>query len=227
MVTHIYDDGIGSIELLDHMSTDIDIVDAARACVGATAGTEMTGADIKTLRYMFRNKHTSPFEHTCLKFRVKVPLFVARQHMRHRTWSYNELSMRFAKSALEFYTPKAFRTQATKNLQCSNDDEINPTVDFLELPKPALVWLKIYYGLVGSLYSAFIKAGIARELARIILPMGTYTTYVATVDLHNFLHFLRLRDSSHAQPEMRKMAQAMKVEVAKYFPITIQLFDEI
>ena len=226
----LYGDSIGYIELLDTMGCDLDIVNAARVSFNVEHST-MLESDIKLLKYLWDNKHTSPFEHCIMKFRIKVPLYVAKQHMRHRTWSYNEISRRYTSANVdEVYIPKMFRTQSVSNRQASTDEVINPIVQ-------TTIGEKSNYDLTANqcvtelsdrclvVYNKLVSSGVCREQARGYLPVASYTTYIATANLLNVLKFLDLRDKPEAQYEMRELAKAMKLLVASKFPRTYEVIN--
>ena len=127
MKYYLYNDNIGSIELVDHMGSDITVVNSARVSYGVHKE-ELDSKDKKLINYLIRHKHTSTLEHNIATFRIKVPLFIRSQHHRHRTWSYNEISRRYTDFNMEFYEPEGFRTQHEVNRQASNNDLINPNV---------------------------------------------------------------------------------------------------
>ena len=209
--------GQGHVELIDHMGSDISVVKAARVSIGK--GSKGEEADAKLIRFLMRERHTSPFEHCLLTYSFKVPLFVARQHMRHRTWSFNEISRRYTSEDLAFWSPEKFRAQATRNLQCSNGfiadhDVTMATAAFEQAVEKAV---KAYY--------ALLDMGICREQARAVLPQGMMTRYYGTVNLHNLMHFLGLRRGSHAQPEIRVMAEACLELARPLFPVSIEAWE--
>ena len=126
---YLYDDKIGKVELVAHMGTDLTIVNSARVSFGKEKK-QLDEKDEKLISYLVKHKHTSTFEHNVITFRCKVPLFVRSQHHRHRTWSYNEISRRYTEVDICFYEPHKFRTQHTSNRQASNDELINPDLNF-------------------------------------------------------------------------------------------------
>lgn len=208
------DPQIGYVELVDQMGDMKAIVNAARVSYGKEIK-EFTPKDGMLLQYLIDNKHFSPFEHVIFSFRLKVPLFVARQHMRYRTWSFNEKSGRYFKETaetIEFYLPKYFRTQSSKDRQESNNDQINPIIGCVCMGDPFFANSAIREHCKDSygLYEKLLQSGIAKEQARMVLPLNKYTEYIATVDLRNLLHFLEERDTNHAQWEIRMVAQAVK-----------------
>lgn len=207
----------GYIELQDFMGSDLAIVNAARVSfLSESKGLEQ---DTKLINYLLRNAHTSPFEMVEFKFRVHCPLFVARQWMRHRTWNYSEVSRRYTEENLEFYIPENFRQQANSNKQASSGLlAADSSAQIAEL-------LTAHVNKSLELYHNAIKSGVARELARLFLPQNMYTTFIAKVDAHNLMHFLRLRLHEHAQYEIRVYAEAIYAHAFKpLLPITAQAF---
>lgn len=199
----------GFIELQDIMGDDNSIVAAARVSfLGESKG---EAQDKKLIAYLLRNRHTSPFEQVIFKFRVKCPLFVARQWMRHRTWHYNEISRRYTSEALDFYMPEEWRLQSSDNKQCSEGSADGNIQQQFSAQTQTIVDTAL------STYERMVEAGIAREQARMILPQNMYTTFIGSVDLHNLLHFLILRREQHAQYEIRVYADAIYEHAVKPF----------
>lgn len=203
-------DSISSLELIRVSGSDCDIVNAARVSFGKYI-MKMSKHDNALIKYLLQHEHTSPFEHNQLSFRVKTPLYVARQWMRHRMNSYNEISYRYVKAPLEFYTPKTWRYQDTINKQGSAgsfDDEV----------------LHDHYKKVletcAQTYEHLLSNGVCREQARGLLPVCTYTEFIYTCNLHSLMHFLRLRLSEEAQYEIRVYAQGLLELAMPHFPIT-------
>jgi thymidylate synthase (FAD) len=207
----------GYLELQETMGNDLAIVNAARVSfLRESKGLEQ---DSKLIHYLLRNAHTSPFEMVEFKFRVHCPLFVARQWMRHRTWNFSEVSRRYTEENLEFYIPDNFRLQANSNKQAS--------CGFLAADSSAFVAEKLTNHVNESLklYHEALAAGVAREMARLFLPQNMYTTFIAKVDAHNLMHFLKLRLHEHAQYEIRVYAEAIYESCFKVLlPITAQAF---
>jgi len=204
-------DGLSSVQLVRISGSDIDVVNAARVSYGKFV-TELTDRDAKLIEYLMEHNHTSPFEHNQFSFRIKCPLFVARQWMRHRMNSYNEISYRYVKAPLEFYIPVQWRHQDPKNRQGSigafADDELKQKyLQTLETCKQA--------------YEHLLEKGVARELARGLLPLCTYTEFIFTCNLHSLAHFLKLRLSEGAQSEIRSYAQAMLTLALPHFPVSL------
>lgn len=203
-------DGQGWIGLLDCMGSEATVVNAARVSFGRRRET-IDEKDVKLLRYLLDHRHTSPFEHVVLSFSVHCPLFVRSQWHRHRTWSYNEISRRYTEVDLEFYVPPVVREQASSNRQASIEPE---HVD----QESARRLITEYNRTAEALYRRLLEMGVCREQARGVLPQNLMTTFWATVDLHNLIGFLELRDSEGAQWEIRQYAMAIKELVRPQFP---------
>ncbi len=205
----LYSDGIGKVQYIDHMGSDLTIVNSARVSFGVEKS-ELDARDKKLINYLVKHKHSSTFEHNVVTFKFVVPLFVRSQHMRHRTWSYNEISRRYTDKDLAFYCPEVFRTQHKSNRQSSNSDEINPTLaprvfDTYIQSSEAVVKFKDY---ALDLFNNMLEKGICREQARMILPQNMYTEYYGTVNLSNLLKFIGLRTHNGAQQEIQDVAFA-------------------
>lgn len=207
----------GHVRLVESMGSDLSIVRNARVSYDAQwRSGEDEGKDAKLIDYLVRNHHTSPLESVQFTFDVKAPIFVLRQWHRHRTWSFNEVSARYAELPAEFYLPalEQITTQSTSNKQMRTDE---PHAEARQMQN------LIYTQCVQSVhtYKRLIKEGVPRELARGVLPMNTFSHMFATVDLHNLAHFLKLRLHSHSQYEIRVYAQAMLELVEPIAPITV------
>ena len=210
--------GQGWVGLIDHLGTESTIVNAARVSFGKLKST-MDERDVKLLNYLIENRHTSPLEHVVFTFSVHCPLFVRGQWHRHRTWSYNEISRRYTEIDIDFYTPEKMRRQAESNRQASFADP-----DFEDTKLRAMVDESNRNAL--KLYEELLAAGVCREQARGVLPQNMMTTFWATVDLSNLLHFMRLRDSEHAQYEIREYAIAMRKLIQPIVPNVVKYFEE-
>ena len=207
----LYDDGIGKVQYIDHMGSDLTIVNSARVSFGVEKE-ELDARDKKLINYLVKHRHTSTFEHNVVTFKFVVPLFVRSQHMRHRTWSYNEISRRYTDKDLAFHCPTSFRTQHKSNRQSSNKDEINPIL-YPDLSDPAFgisckQELKAHVGRSLVLFENLMAAGVCREQARMVLPQNMYTEYYGTVNLNNLLKFVDLRIHEGAQKEIQDVATA-------------------
>lgn len=209
-------DGISSIELIRISGSDLDIVNAARVSYGKVS-TELSDRDEKLINFLMEYKHTSPFEHNQLSFRVKCPMYVAREWFRHRMNSFNEISYRYAKAGLEYYIPAQWRTQDKVNKQASGasfDDE--------QLKEQYKNSLKV----ATETYLHLLEQGVCRELARGVLPVCIYTEFIFTCNLHSLMHFLTLRLDPGAQQEIRVYAQAMYTLALPHFPLALKAWAQ-
>jgi thymidylate synthase (FAD) len=210
----------GHIRLVESMGSDLSIVRNARVSYDAEWRTgEDAGKDAKLIDYLVKNRHTSPFEAVTFTFDVKAPIFVFRQWHRHRTAAYNEISGRYAELPEEFYVPilADITMQSSSNKQMRTDEQ-HPEAE------------RIAYIIRASCEAAFadyhnlIEMGCPRELARTVLPLGTYSHMFATVSLHNLMHFLGLRMHSHAQKEIRVYAEAMLELIEPIVPEAVKAY---
>jgi thymidylate synthase (FAD) len=218
----------GYVALLDHMGTDIDIVNAARKSFNRES-VVFDESDRKLLKYLWDKKHTSPYEMVEIKMAVMAPMFVARQWMRHRTFSISERSMRYTEDRLRFYVPNVewLRSQSNSDRQASVD-WIAETMDDVQ-PRDNIVCRMNMIGNVNdceTTYRNLLKNGVCREQARMVLPQSLYTEFIAKVDLHNLLHFLELRLDKHAQWEIQQYAEAIVDMLEAIVPETMKLFKE-
>lgn len=213
----------GFVRLVDHMGSDISIVRAARVSYDADwrAGQD-EGSDHKLINYLWRNKHTSPFESVSFTFEVKAPIFVLRQWHRHRTWSYNELSARYKELPEEFYipNPNIVGSQSKNNKQGRKQEE-----DLFVKRCGEVLKLERHCKESFILYKNLLEEGWPRELARSILPVNTYSHMFASVSLLNLLKFITLRDHEHAQYEIRVYAEAMKKLITPIVPECVKAFN--
>jgi len=225
----IYDDGIGAVEYVEHMGSDLTIVNSARVSFGKQKMT-MDSRDEKLIDYLISHKHTSTLEHNVVTFRFVVPLFVRSQHHRHRTWSYNEISRRYTTENLRFYEPNSFRTQHKSNRQASNVDEINPVIvpdlSYTDFGVTAQQAIAAHHSISVQLYTQLMARGICREQARGVLPQNLYTEYYGTVNLSNLLKFIDLRTHEGAQWEIQKVAEACLEIASNIWPITIKAYQK-
>jgi thymidylate synthase (FAD) len=212
----------GFVRLIDYMGDDAAVVQAARVSYGE--GTETPSSDAALIAYLMRHRHSTPFEMCEIKLHVKLPIFVARQWIRHRTANVNEVSARYSILDREFYIPEPDQVQhqSTANKQGrSGPVEKWANWKFREALK----------GVCGDAFDLYDTAtssqyDIARETARIGLPLSTYTQWYWKVDLHNLLHFLQLRADPHAQYEIRVYADAILSIVEKWVPMAHAAFVE-
>lgn len=210
----------GFVRLVDYLGSDARIVQSARVSYGE--GTKTFREDKGLIDYLLRNQHTSPFEQVSLTFHCKMPIFVARQWVRHRTAKLNEISGRYSVMKDEFYVPtdEAIAFQSTDNKQGRSEEEV-----------PAEVKAKVRELLEKGQrqafveYEALLEEGVARELARINLPLSLYTEWYWTMDLHNLFHFLALRLDSHAQLEIRKYAEVILDLTRAVAPVAVESFE--
>lgn len=211
----------GFVRLVDYLGGDARIVQAARVSYGP--GTKTVSEDAALIDYLLRNEHTSPFEQVVMTFHIKTPIFVARQWVRHRTARMNEISGRYSVMADEFYVPDVedIRKQSMSNKQGRSDDLIND-----EVRKDFLNTLRADQSAVYSHYESYIEHDIARELARINLPLSLYTQFYWQIDLHNLFHFLKLRLDGHAQKEIRAYGEALSTCAQAIAPMAYAAFDK-
>lgn len=209
----------GIVRLLNVYGTDQDILDAARISYSSNKGKSHTEAEDRGLiRYLLCNGHTSPFEMVEVKFYMRMPIFVARQAVRHRTANLNEISARYSELPTDFYLPEAFRGQSNSNKQMSEglvDDQAAALAAYLNACTTAM-----------EAYQRLLNLGVARELARGVLPVSTYTEWVWKIDLHNLMHFLRLRLHPHAQHEIQVYGQAMYDLLKPRLPLAFEAFGD-
>ena len=212
----IFEDGF--VRVVDFMGSDSSVVQAARVSYGA--GTKTQSDDQKLIRYMIRHKHTSPFEMCELKLHIKTPIFVARQWLRHRTANVNEYSARYSILSDKFYYPSAssFMKQSSQNKQ--GREEHLSEQDYQQLVSQMKQSCENAY----SVYQQMLDKGVAREIARMVLPVNIYTEFYWKIDAHNLMHFLRLRCSPNAQEEIRAYASAIEDIFSHWMPITHAAF---
>ncbi|HTX74514.1 MAG TPA: FAD-dependent thymidylate synthase [Rectinemataceae bacterium] len=210
----------GFIRLVDYLGGDERIVQAARVSYGA--GTKSYREDAALIDYLLRNEHTSPFEQVILTFHVKLPIFVARQWIRHRTARVNEISGRYSILKDEFYVPElsAVAAQSADNKQGRAAEPLDPGLG-------EEVRGRLESGQRSSYeeYSSLVEAGIARELARVNLPLSLYTEWYWQIDLHNLFRFLALRLDAHAQLEIRAYAEVMLDITRRVAPAACSSFE--
>jgi thymidylate synthase (FAD) len=199
----------GFVSLVDYMGTDECIEKAARVSYGK--GTKKVSDTGRLINYLVRHRHSSPLEQVILKFHISCPIFVMRQLVRHRILSLNEYSARYSECPDVFYCPENFRKQDNKNKQGSTEE-----LDSEELIKE----VKESYGRQFELYKKLLNSGVARELARIVLPLSSYTYFYAECDIRNWLHFISLRSDNHAQQEIQVYSNLIGGIIKQCFPIT-------
>jgi thymidylate synthase (FAD) len=211
----------GFVRLVDYMGGDQRIVQSARVSYGA--GTKSFRKDRGLIRYLLRNEHTSPFEQVELTFHTKMPIFVARQWVRHRTANLNEISGRYSVLKDEFYLPdpQYIAVQSTDNKQGRSLEPVPNEVQQLVTETLEGGQREAYRA-----YESLLDQGIARELARINLPVSLYTEWYWKIDLHNLFRFLALRMDDHAQYEIREYARTMFELAKRVCPIACEAFED-
>ena len=208
----------GFIQLIDCLGDDAAIVQAARVSYGK--GTKSARSDRGLIRYLMKHEHLSPFEMVMVKFHIKMPIFVARQWVRHRTAKINEYSLRYSEPEEDFYFPEKLRKQDHKNKQGSYGE-------FLPRDNERLLRImKTTCEISLANYKLLIEEGVSREIARIILPKNLYTRWYWLIDLRNLLHFIKLRMDDHAQYEIQQYAKVMYDLLKEWVPHTMEAFDE-
>ena len=210
----------GFVRLVDCMGGDDAIVQAARVSYGK--GTSKVSQDRGLIRYLMRHRHTTPFEMVEFKFHCKMPIFVARQWVRHRTANINEYSLRYSEARDEFYypDPKHIEFQSALNMQ-GRMGEVSD-----DLKQKVQDYFKEISERSFEIYSELNNAGVARELARAILPVNLYTEWYWKNDLHNLLHFIGLRSDDHAQYEIRVFSDAMAKSVKAAAPFAWEAYQD-
>ena len=204
-------DGISELKLLRVSGTELDVVNAARVSLAAHHDVFDPVRDAGLISYLARHAHTSPFEHVTMSFRVKAPIFVARQWMRHRWASYNEVSARYTEVADQYYKPKVWRKQSKSNRQVGDVPFVN---------EDALSHYEVCVEDAFATYRRLLSFGICREQARAVLPVACYTEFYFSCNLLALINFLRLRLAEDAQWEIRQFAREI-VEVTEHlFPYT-------
>ena len=215
------------VPVLDHgflaldgaFADDLAVVNAARVSFNVSSE-QMTARDEGLIRFLMRERHGTPFEHNAFRFHVRCPIFVAREWFRHRIGSFNEFSMRYAKATDEFYVPAAedVRTQVGKPGAYSFDP-----VDS-ELAETTREELRAVYETAFATYERLVEQGVARELARSVLPVGAYTEFYWTVNARALMNFVSLRAAETAQREIRRYAEAVERLFAEKMPVTHAAF---
>ena len=220
-VTDVIPDG--TIQVLDHgfvrldasMADDLAVVNGARVSF-ARRKADMDEADEGLIRFLMRERHSSPFEHAVFRFHIRCPIFVAREWMRHRWSSFNEFSMRYAKASDDFYVPapEDVRTQVGKP-GAYTFEPVEP-----ELAEQTREELQSVYEQAFATYERLVEAGVAREIARCALPVGAYTEFFWTVNARALMNFVSLRNAEMAQREIRRYAEAVETFFAELMPVT-------
>jgi len=209
----------GFVRLDDAMASDLSVVNAARVSF-ARRKDEMEEADEGLIRFLMRDRHGTPFEHNSFRFHIRAPIFIAREWMRHRVGSFNEFSMRYAKATDEFYVPDAddVRSQVGKPGAYSFEP-VSP-----ELAEQTREELRAVYDQAYATYERLVEAGVARELARSVMPVGAYTEFFWTINARSLMNFVSLRAAETAQREIRRYADACETFLAERMPVTHAAF---
>ena len=209
----------GFVRLDDSMASDLSVVNGARVSF-ARHKTEMDESDEGLIRFLMRDRHGTPFEHNAFRFHVRAPLFVAREWFRHRVGSFNEFSMRYAKATDDFYVPELddVRSQVGKP-GAYTFEPVDP-----ELAETAREALEDVYEHAFATYERLVEAGVARELARSVMPVGAYTEFFWTVNARALMNFISLRAAETAQREIRRYADAVEQLFAERMPVTYEAF---
>src|SRR6059036_3714952 len=209
----------GFVRLDDAMATDLSVVNAARVSF-ARRKDEMDESDAGLIRFLMRDRHGTPFEHNSFRFHIRCPIFFAREWFRDRVGSFNEFSMRYAKATDEFYVPAAedVRTQVGKPGAYSFEP-VEP-----EVAEQTREELQAVYETAFAAYERLVELGVARELARAVMPVGAYTEFYWTVNARALMNFVSLRAAETAQREIRRYADAVELLFAERMPITYEAF---
>lgn len=217
----------GSVLLVDHMASDQNVTGAARVSTGKGPGYTSKGpeADEKLIRYLMEHRHGTPFEHSVFQFFVKAPIFVFREWQRHRVGSFNEQSARYSELAPEFYVPDHIRVPDPANKQGAVRYEDHPD-DGTGGGWGARIIDAIGHAAEADFdeYRRLLDQGVAREMARIVLPVSTYSSMWWTVNARSLMNFLMLRNNPAAQYEIRVYAEAIEAMFAEIMPMTRQAF---
>lgn len=238
-----------NVDFIESWGSDLSVVNAARVSFDKHSN-ELVPKDEKLIHYLAKHKHTSCFEHMGATLKLKVPIFIARQIQRHRTFSYNEISRRYVDSEPEFFWPDKWRARAENAKQGSSDSEVTsmevsigwhkdcPAEQITECPVELHIRdafesgrnpnTEYRYFLVSALhmYQDMLDSGIAPELARIVLPQSLYTEFYMSGNLRAWSHFLHLRLDGHAQKEVQDVAQMVADILTPLFPVSMQALLE-
>jgi thymidylate synthase (FAD) len=209
----------GFVRLDEAMASDLSVVNGARVSF-ARRKEEMDDSDAGLIRFLMRERHGTPFEHNAFRFHIRCPIFVAREWMRHRVGSFNEFSLRYAKATEDFYVPEAedVRTQVGKPGSYTFET-VEP-----ELAEATRDALREVYEHAYETYERLVEAGVAREVARSVLPVGAYTEFYWTVNARSLMNFVSLRAAESAQREIRHYAEACERFLAEKMPVTYAAF---
>jgi thymidylate synthase (FAD) len=215
----------GYVKVIEHYGSDNSILEAARQSTQNPTGVDEK-ADNNLRGYLWRNKHTTPFEFAGVVIEVQLPLFVARQWQRHRTFSYNEFSARYSKMQETYYLPSRRRMEGLleqgdiHNKQAKGELNVSKGNPVELIEKMRRINNEAY-----SVYNELLQAGVSREMARSVLPVSWYTRMRVSGNLLNWLKFVQLRNDSHAQEEIRAYAEAVQTVLETLFPKTLELYQ--
>ena len=209
----------GFVRLDGALADDLSVVNGARVSF-ARRKAEMDDSDAGLIRFLMRDRHGTPFEHNAFRFHIRCPIFVAREWFRHRVGSFNEFSMRYARATDDFYIPEPedVRSQVGKPGAYS----FEPVAD--ELAEATREELRAVYETAFATYERLVEQGVARELARAVLPVGAYTEFFWTVNARSLMNFVSLRAAETAQREIRRYAEAVESFLAERMPVTHEAF---
>jgi thymidylate synthase (FAD) len=209
----------GFVRLDDAMASDLSVVNGARVCF-ARRKEELDDSDAGLIRFLMRERHGTPFEHNAFRFHIRCPIFVAREWMRHRVGSFNEFSLRYARATEDFYVPEPedVRSQVGKPGAYTFE-----TVE-AELAAETRDAMREVYEQAFATYERLVEAGVAREVARSVLPVGAYTEFYWTVNARSLMNFVSLRASETAQREIRRYAEAVEHFLEQQMPVTHAAF---
>jgi len=211
----------GEVTLVDSMGDDLSVVQGARISNGAAMPDWRGAPDERLINFLAENGHMSPFEHAVFKFYVKAPLFVVREWQRHRTFSYNERSGRYKKFEPEFYVPSQARVPDPNNKQSSifsEDVDLNTVLDN---------GFSLVLNQAWESYEYMLEVGVAREVARMVLPLNLYTEFIVTGNFRNWMHFLELRNTPDAQLEIRVYAEHIAEILEEKMPISFKALTKV
>lgn len=202
------------VKYIDHLGDDLRVVNAARISFDSESQ-KLEQRDEKLINYLAKHKHYSPFEQVSFTFEIECPIYIAQQILRHRTGKFNQVSRRYTAENIEFYVPE-YREQHKSSKQCSGGDlEDKQNLKYK-------VATQHIHNMCLNLYNQMVNDGVARELARGILPQNLMTKMIMTMDLRNLTNFIRLREDSHAQQEAQLIATQIRHICEKYVPISTQ-----
>ena len=230
----LYGDGIGKVQLVQVLASDLMLVNAARVSFGVEKEI-LDQKDEKLINYLIEHKHTSVLEHCFFTFKFTVPLFIRSQHHRHRTWSYNEISRRYTEENIRFFEPKEFRTQHKSNRQASNNNDLIDPKMLVNHNQGSDQEDRFSYGLASfiirqhhissiNIYNQLLESGVCREQARGVLPQNMYTEYYGSVNLNNLFKFIDSRTHEGAQKEIQDVAKACLTLAEPYCPVAFSSY---